>query len=93
MITNLARHERPILVHGLLAALLVVVGLALGTPVVLDYADTGEVARFPTAFLAASIMILAAVVGLIGLVLEGIKKLRHETARLRYLALTPPSRD
>jgi len=89
VVLNLVRHERPILFHGVLAGILAAVALILGIPVVATFFETGLVGQFPTAFLAASLMILAVVTWLIGFVLDAIKHARHESARLRYLALAP----
>lgn len=89
VVINLVRHERPILFHGVLAAILAIAALVLGIPVIATFFATGLVGQFPTAFLAASLGILAVVTWLIGFVLDSIKRARHEFARLRYLALSP----
>jgi glycosyltransferase involved in cell wall biosynthesis len=89
-ILTVTRHERPTLFHGVIAALLAVLALVLGIPVVLEYLDTGLVRRFPTAFLASSIGILSAVTLGMGYLLESIRRSREETARLAYLALPAP---
>lgn len=89
VLIGLVRHERPILFHGVIAVLLAAASLILGVPVVIEFFETGLVGQFPTAFLAASLMILAVVTWLIGFVLDSLKRARHETARLHYLALEP----
>lgn len=91
VILELVRNERPILYHGVLGGLLVALGLGLGIPVFIDFVETGLVPRLPTAILAAAVTGLGVITGLFGLVLEAIRKQRHETARLHYLALTPPT--
>jgi glycosyltransferase involved in cell wall biosynthesis len=93
LIVRLVRRERPALFHGLIAGVLVIIGLALGIPVVAEYLDTGLVPRFPTAILAASIMVMAIVILMVGYVLEGIAHLRQEHARLAYLRYPPPDRS
>ncbi len=93
VIINLARRERPFLVHSIVAALIAVFALVLGIPVIAEYARTGLVPRFPTALLAAAMMTIAALVALVGYVLEFIQHTREEQARLAYLTLPAPTRD
>lgn len=76
--------------HGVIAGVLAVTALVLGIPVVVEFLDTGLVRRFPTAFLASSIVILAAVAYVLGYLLESIRRSREEAARLAYLALPAP---
>lgn len=93
LILSLTRHERPVFFHGLLAGLLILVAIILGTPVLVDFYETGLVPRFPTALLASTFVLLGAITGLVGLILEGITKSRREIARLFYLTFTAPSAD
>ena len=90
LIGTLARRERPALFHGTIAALIALVALALGTPVVVEFAQTGLVERFPTAILASAMMIIAAMVLLMGYVLEATAHQRQENARLAYLRFPAP---
>ncbi|CAN5355539.1 glycosyltransferase family 2 protein [soil metagenome] len=93
VVINLLRHERPILYHGVISVVLAIVALVIGIPVIVDFYQTGLVSRFPTAFLAASLIVLSVTILFFGLVLEANKRLRHETARLHYLALSPVNGD
>lgn len=90
LIVSLVRHERPWLFHGLAGALVLIASLILGIPIVAEFAETGLVPRFPTAFLAASLAIIAVLVWLLGLILDGIAKSRRETSRLSYLTFPAP---
>lgn len=90
LILELTRHERPLLYHGVVAAALFATGLGLGLPIVAQFAETGLVPRFPTAILAASLMILAFLALVTGLILDGLRRSRRESARLFYLALPSP---
>jgi hypothetical protein len=92
VIVNLARRERPALVHTVVAALIALFALALGVPVIGDYLRTGTVPRFPTAILAAAIMTIAALVALMGYLLESVQHMRQEQSRLAYLSLAAPTR-
>ena len=91
LIASLARRERPALFHAILAGVLALVGLVLGVPVVAEYLRTGLVQRFPTAILAAAVMIIAAVVLMVGYVLEATAHQRQEAARLAYLQYPAPA--
>ena len=87
VIISLARHERPVAFYGLFAALSSVVAGILMAPVLAHYLQTGMVPRFPTMFVAA-VLVLTSCLAVVGsLVLDGIRKSRHELSRLTYLAL------
>lgn len=87
LIAQLVQHERPRLYYGTLTLFFGALSLILGIPVVVEFLNTGLVPRFPTAFLSAILMVLAFLLGSIGLVVDGIRRGRRETARLHYLAL------
>jgi len=89
LIVDLVRHERPTLFYGFLSLLFAAFALVIGLPVVYEFFQTGLVPRFPTAILAAASMILAFLLGTVGLVLDGLRRARRESARLTYLALAP----
>ncbi|MFX4272103.1 glycosyltransferase [Propionibacteriaceae bacterium Y1685] len=89
VIAGLLRNERPVLFHGVLATVLGVLSLIMGIPVVIEFFRTGLVPRFPTAILSVGLMVLAFLVGVTGMILDGIRLSRHETSRLAYLALHP----
>lgn len=92
LIGHLIRYERPLLFHGVIGGLFVLVSLALGLPVVAEFAETGLVPRFPTALLAASLTIVGVLTWSVGLVLDGVTRARRETSRLSYLAYSAPGR-
>lgn len=85
LILNLYKHERPLLYFGALAALLALAAVALGIPIILEYARTGLVPRFPTAILATGITILASLSFTAGIILETVTRGRQELKRLAYL--------
>ncbi len=89
LLAQLVRHERPTLFYGLLSALLALLSLLTGIPVVAEFAETGLVPRLPTAVLAAALMGLAFLMGSVGLILDGLRRARREAARLAYLRLAP----
>jgi glycosyltransferase involved in cell wall biosynthesis len=71
---------------GALGAIALVAGLALGTPVVVEFIETHQVPRFPTAILASALVLLAALMWVCGIVLDSVSRGRRETKRLAYLA-------
>jgi glycosyltransferase involved in cell wall biosynthesis len=89
-IAMLFRFERPLLFFGGLGALLAAGAIGLAVPLVITYFQTGLVPRFPTAILATGLMILAALNGFAGLILDTVVRGRREVRRLAYLALPAP---
>ncbi|MET0966812.1 MAG: glycosyltransferase family 2 protein [Nakamurella sp.] len=90
LIFQLIRHERPLAFHSILAGLVAVIALLLAIPLFVEFSRTGLVPRFPTAFLAASLVIIAALILTVGFVLDGITRSRREAARLVYLGFAAP---
>ncbi len=86
-IVHLFRIERPVLFFGLAAGLLVLAALVLAAPLAMTYAATGLVPRLPTALLATSLIILAALSLFCGLILDTVVRGRREVRRLAYLAV------
>lgn len=86
LIVNLFKVEKPFAFFGLLAALLTLVSIVIGIPVIAEYVETGLVPRFPTAILASALMILAALSFVCGLILDTVTRGRRELKRLHYLA-------
>lgn len=82
---RLYRLQYPARFFGVLAILMTVVALALGLPVVAEFVDTGEVPRFPTAFLAAAVQTVAVVFLAAGIILDSVTKVRREVKQLHYL--------
>ncbi len=89
-ILTLYRIERPLLFFGMIGAVLALVAVALGIPLAVTYARTGLVPRFPTAIAATGLVILAALNGFAGLILDTVVRGRREMRRLAYLAQPAP---
>lgn len=92
LILGLARRQRPSLFHSVIAGLLAIVSLVLGAPVIAEFVNSGTVPRFPTAILAAAIMIIAVLVLMVGYILESFMHMRQEQSRLSHLMYAAPSR-
>ncbi len=86
-ILNLVKEERPLLFFAGIGTIFVAIALALGLPVVMDYARTGLVPRLPTALLSATFVILAFLSLFCGLILDSVARGRKEIKRIAYLSL------
>jgi glycosyltransferase involved in cell wall biosynthesis len=85
MIFNLVRKERPLLFFGSIGLFFIILSLFIGSPVVVEYLQTGLVPRLPSAVLSASIMLLAFLSITCGLILDTVTRGRQEAKRLAYL--------
>jgi glycosyltransferase involved in cell wall biosynthesis len=92
-IVTLYRIERPLLFFGAIGAMLALVAVALAVPLAMTYMQTGLVPRFPTAIAATGLVILAALNGFAGLILDTVVRGRREVRRLAYLGFTAPGRN
>lgn len=88
-ILQLFRIERPVLFFGAIGAALAALAVILAIPLMITYAQTGLVPRFPTAILSTGLMILAVLNFFCGLILDTVVRGRREVRRLAYLALPP----
>lgn len=89
---TLYRIERPLSYFGGLGLVLAAVAVILAVPLAFTYANTGLVPRFPTAILVTGLMILAALSGFAGLILDTVVRGRREVKRLAYLGFAAPDR-
>jgi glycosyltransferase involved in cell wall biosynthesis len=92
MISRLLHHERPLALYSTVAALVALTAIGLGIPITAEYLRTGLVGRFPTAFLAASLVVVAFIVLVVGILLDGLRKVRQENTRIAYMAIPAPPR-
>jgi hypothetical protein len=86
----LFKNERPFTFFGLLAIVLGLASVAISVPILVTYYETGLVPRFPTAILAASIMVMAFLSLVCGLILDTVTRGRREMKRLAYLQVQAP---
>ena len=77
--------ERPLAFFGGIALVMALAGVILGIPVILEFLRSGLVPRFPTAILATGLMILSALSGFAGLILDTVTRGRRELKMLAYL--------
>ena len=89
LILMLVKDERPLPFFSLAGAILLLAGLGLGAPVVLEFWRTGLVPRLPTAIVAAALVALAFLSLTCGLILDSVARGRREAKRLAYLGVPP----
>ncbi len=89
-ISNLMRNERPLLFFGVIATVFLLVAVTLGIPVASEYVRTGEVRRFPTAFICTGLGVCAMLAVATGLILDLVAHVRREAKRLVYLQHPAP---
>jgi glycosyltransferase involved in cell wall biosynthesis len=85
VILTLTRHERPIYFYGLLSAMFLLASALLGGPVLVQYVETGMVPRFPSLIVSAFLLMIACLYSMVGLIIDGMRKSRHEVSRLSYM--------
>ncbi|WP_242139221.1 MULTISPECIES: glycosyltransferase family 2 protein [unclassified Sphingomonas] len=89
-ILALYRIERPVLFFGAIGAVFLLLAAILAVPLAVTYFETGLVPRFPTFILISGLVILAALNGFTGLILDTVVRGRLEVRRLAYLAYPAP---
>ncbi|GGK69390.1 glycosyltransferase [Nocardia camponoti] len=90
LILGLARHERPVAFYGLFGTVAWLISIILTIPIVVEFYNTHTVPRFPTLFFAFTLMLLGSLAWTAGWILDGIRRSRHEAARLVYLRYSAP---
>jgi glycosyltransferase involved in cell wall biosynthesis len=86
----LYRAERPIIFFGGIAGILTALAIVLAIPIVITYAQTGLVPRFPTAILVTGLVIVGVLSMFAGLILDTVTRGRRELKRLVYLQHPAP---
>jgi hypothetical protein len=86
----LLKETRPALFFGALAGLTTGLCALLAAPIVATYLDTGLVPRLPTAVLCMGLALLAALLGVCGLILDSLARSRLEQKRILYLSIPAP---
>ena len=86
VIAYLVKEERPLTFFGAAAAVLVALSLIFGISVTFEFMETGLVPRLPTAVLSMGLMISALLSLTVGLILDGLARLRRQTDHRRSLA-------
>jgi len=79
--------ERPLKFFSLIALALMLLAVALFTPVLVEYMQTGLVRRFPTAILSTGIVIVSLLSAVCGVIQDNVTRGRQEAMRLLYLPI------
>lgn len=85
-IVRLFEEHKPMLFFGLVSLTLMILSLALGIPVTVEYFDTGLVPRFPTLIVAGFLLIMAVMTMICGIILQVVVKKQRETFELMLMA-------
>lgn len=85
IIFSLLKDYRPLPFFCSLAAVSLVIGLALGVPVILEFAETGLVERLPTAVAAVAFCGLGALLLVCGLILDTVVRANRRDWELRVI--------
>ena len=85
-ISRLVRHGRPLAFFSAVGAVLAIIGIVLGIPVLTTFIRTGRVPRFPTAILATGLAVMSAQSFATGLELDTVSRTRREQQMLAFLA-------
>lgn len=91
LIGFLVKEERPLFFFSTAAFVLSIISVAAGTPLIIEFIETGLVPRVPTAILASGLMLAALLALSCGVILDSVTRGRREIKRLRYLEFSPPS--
>ncbi len=86
----LLKEQRPVRFFGTLFVTLTLLAWGIGYGPIKDFIDTGMVARFPSAILAASLQLMAVIFLICGILLDSLSRSRREYQRLAYLAQDGP---
>ena len=90
-IITLVKEERPLQFFSSIGLLLLLGGLLLGVPVIVEFLNTSLVPRLPTAVLATGLILLSFLSFACGLILDSVARGRKEAKRLSYLAVPAPT--
>ena len=90
LLVVLFRDYRPLAFFGTIGAIVATAGLAAGSAPVFEYFHTGLVNRLPLAVLAASLMTLSILIGLIGLLLQANLRYHREAYHIQIRKFRAP---
>lgn len=90
-IAMMYRALKPLNFYGFIGLGLILLSLAVGAPVLVEYVHTGLVPRLPTALLAVAIMQIGFLSLACGIITDAVGASRRELKRMQYLQLPAPS--
>jgi hypothetical protein len=92
LLVVLFRDYRPLAFFGTISAFAASVGLIAGSVPITEYFRTGLVNHFPLAILAASLMTLSILIGLVGVVLQANLRYHREAYHIQIRKFRAPAR-
>ena len=92
IILILVKEERPFAFFSVCGTVLLLIGIGVGLPVILEFLQTGLVPRLPTAVLALGLVLLSFLSFVCGFILDSVARGRREMKRLAYLSNTAISK-
>jgi len=90
LLVVLFRDYRPLAFFGTIGATIAATGLAAGSVPIVEYLHTGLVNRLPLAVLAASLMTLSILIGLVGVLLEANLRYHREAYHIQLRKFRAP---
>jgi len=91
LLVVLFRDYRPLAFFGVISAIIAASGLLAGSAPISEYLQTGLVNRLPLAVLAASLMTLSILIGLVGLLLQANLRYHREAYHIQLRKFRAPA--
>ena len=84
-IQRMYRSYKPLKFYGFIAAVLFILGLIVGIPVIMEFIETKYISKVPSAVLATGLMSLTAIFMQCGIILNSIERRNKENYELNIL--------
>ena len=84
-IIKMFRDHKPLRFFSVIFAILLIIGLIIGIPVIIEFCKTGYITKMPSAILATGVITLAVIAEQCGLILHTIVKQHREDYELNLL--------
>ena len=84
-IVKMFKDHKPLRFFSIIFAILVILGLLVGIPVIVEYCKTGYITKMPSAILATGLITLAVIFEQCGIILQTIVKQHREDYELQLL--------
>ncbi|MBB4567645.1 glycosyltransferase involved in cell wall biosynthesis [Rhizobium leucaenae] len=91
MFAMLMKETRPFAFFGILGAIFMEASIGFMIPVLVEYFETGLVARMPTWVLSMALMMISFMLFTAGLILDSVARARAEQLRIHYMSLAKPA--
>lgn len=87
-IIKMFKDYKPRTFFWIMSIFLIIIGLVVGVPVIVEFAKTGYITKIPSAILATGIMTFAIIVAQCGVILDTVVKQHKEDYELQLLRYT-----